>query len=257
MNCKINAYVTSMERNVGGICGLITLGAKEQYNVSMCHVHGNDVQIGGHIGLIIDSGSLSEYSNSFSFVTGAESIVNVGGFVGIADQDALVRYCQAHGNILAGERIGGFCGFIYQGAQIINCNARGSVNQTPGSNGARAVGGFCGWIRSNTSVIENCYSVGKVNGTTAIGGLVGLVTNSPLITNSYYDSEKSGQFDTGKGEPRTTKQLQKGKADTFINPDGTIDLTENSDNAMYTGWNDQLWRFNPNEKYPRLKLTPA
>jgi len=48
-----------------------------------------------------------------------------------------------------------------------------------------------------------------VNGKSSIysGGLVGLGTYS-TITNSYYDSQTSGQTDTGKGEGKTTAEMQ-------------------------------------------------
>jgi len=65
--------------------------------------------------------------------------------------------------------------------------------------------------------VVNCYSVGIINSNrlTTKGGLIGTYTSILPVLNSYYDSEISGQSDTGKGEPKTTTELK--VLNTFTN----------------------------------------
>ena len=111
--------------------------------------------------------------------------------------------------------------------------------------GYASIGGLIGYTYGD--VIENCYSRGDVTGTGSyIEGLIGRnyynsTYGSSTITNSYYDSETAGQSDTGKGSPRTTKQMQEGTADTTI--DGS---------NMYTDWDTTIWDFGSDSDYPSL-----
>lgn len=59
--------------------------------------------------------------------------------------------------------------------------------------------------------ISNSYSsgfVGPVINEIAVGGLVGYIFyNYVYVTNCFYDSQTSGQQNTGKGEPKTTLEM--------------------------------------------------
>ena len=59
-------------------------------------------------------------------------------------------------------------------------------------------------VLSSGSQVINCLSTAVVEGG---GGFCGV--NEGVITNCYYDSETSGQSDTGKGLPRTTAQMNR------------------------------------------------
>ena len=74
-----------------------------------------------------------------------------------------------------------------------------------------------GLIGDNTSFgpVERCYSTGAVSGGDALGGLVG--QDNDRVTDSYYDSETSGQSDTGKGTPKATAEMK--TQSTFTNWD--------------------------------------
>jgi hypothetical protein len=68
---------------------------------------------------------------------------------------------------------------------------------------------FYRWAHSsnnNNCAFNDCYATGYVNGGNYKGGLVGQDFGSSAFTSCYYNSETSGQSDTGKGEPRTTNQ---------------------------------------------------
>ncbi|WP_139991757.1 S-layer homology domain-containing protein [Paenibacillus paridis] len=90
-------------------------------------------------------------------------------------------------------------------------------------------GGLVGW---NYSAIHNSYVTGKVTGSFS-GGLVS--TSENIVQDSFYDSDTTGQNDTGKGIGKQTSEMK--------NP------------STYANWDDAYWGFDPdvNEGYPYLK----
>ena len=62
--------------------------------------------------------------------------------------------------------------------------------------------------------------------------------NTGAITASYYNSETTGQSDTGKGVAKTTAEL--------LAPTGST--------GIYQTWNATDWDFGTNEEYPVLKI---
>jgi hypothetical protein len=69
--------------------------------------------------------------------------------------------------------------------------------------GTDSVGGLVG---TNSGAITNSYAAGAVAGTTNTGGLVG-EDATPNVTMSYYDSDTTGQTDTGKGDGFSSAQM--------------------------------------------------
>ncbi|WP_407356029.1 hypothetical protein [Methanolobus sp. WCC5] len=128
-----------------------------------------------------------------------------------------VERCMALGNVTATgnvQRTGGLIGWS-DDSNIINCAALGDVA------GYNQVGGLVGKFEGTAYnyAIEKSYSAGSVTGTLQPGGLAGYVypAISSKVVDSYYDSTRSGQSDTGKGTPKTTAQM----------------MTR----STYTGWN--------------------
>jgi PKD repeat protein len=131
----------------------------------------------------------------------------------------------ATGSVVGDEFVGGLVGHNYEGSTVSNSYATGTVS------GNRYVGGLVG---ENLGTLSNSYATGTVNGNRYIGGLVGyndegLVSNSYAIGNvsgntdigglvgyddygeinyCFYDRNTTGQSDTGKGEPKTTKEMK-------------------------------------------------
>ena len=133
---------------------------------------------------------------------------------------------------------------------IIGVNSGSTLRNSYNLSDVEGLSATGGAVGRNFGTVEKVYSAGNVIGTTSVGGLIG--SNTGTITNSYYDTDTSNQSDTGKGLPRTTLQLKNGAADSFINPDGTTDLTEDPANAMFTGWDNTIWDFTDTTKYPEL-----
>ncbi|MFA5292200.1 MAG: LamG-like jellyroll fold domain-containing protein [Phycisphaerae bacterium] len=96
--------------------------------------------------------------------------------------------------------------------------------------GNDGVGGLVGKNDSGGSA-ENCYSASSVSGTNNVGGFCG--TNSGTITSCYYDSQISGQSDTGKGTGKTTAEMMQ--------------------KSTFSNWDfEYIWDIDENNSYPYL-----
>ena len=108
-----------------------------------------------------------------------------------------------------------------------NCYANTEVT------GSELVGGLVGKLIGylTTGKVMNSYAIGIVTGNSNTGGLVGSNGGNNedpgQVIASYYDSETTGQNDTGKGEPRTTEEMKTGTPSDII----------------YTKWSEDIWDF--------------
>jgi thermitase len=197
-----------------------------------------NIAIGGICGYGY-SGVIKRSSASGNIVLGSiTGLTKIAG--GIVGYGYLVRTeaCHSAVNIINNNPstyclIGSFVGYLLEGL-IENCYSTGSVWSAFQGTGVPEVGGFVG---RNQSGIINCYSTGAVtsNGSpydAYIGGFCG--QNTATITSCYYDTQASGQSDTGKGEPKTTSQMK--QQATFVNWD----------------FND-IWDINEGVSYPFLR----
>lgn len=172
---------------------------------------GSFVYVGGLVGK--NSGRILE-SVSEANITAAGTNVYAGGAIG--NNGGIVEKTYATGNVVIYDALmayaGGFVGVSNN--TISNSFATGNTNINVADVCFMVnVGGFAGRVESGT--ISQSYSVGVLTFTvaasgatldTAIGGFVAV--NNGTVTDCLYNSETSGQNDTGKGEPRTTAQLK-------------------------------------------------
>lgn len=153
-------------------------------------------------------------------------LIYTGGLCGVNCN--IINNCYTNGIVTSPTYAGGFCGLnskIGSSGIITNCYSSCSVT------GTDYIGGFCGRNYLAGEIITNCYSVGVVSGSTNTGGFCGV--NDDTITSCYYDSETSGQSDTGKGTPKTTAQMKQ--------------------QATFTGWDfATIWYVNEDVDYPVL-----
>jgi hypothetical protein len=113
--------------------------------------------------------------------------------------------CAATGeHVFGNSAVGGLVGLnLHDGIRmddgvVLDCYARSTVH------GTGRVGGLVG---HNRDVVRSCYAAGRVDGEGDRGGLVGY-NEGGWVVDSFYDREVSGRNDTGRGEPRTTVQMQ-------------------------------------------------
>ncbi len=213
-NCnKINIYNVSAKgnltgnSNLGGLIGTIFNPIDANCNIIINNSH-SSVQI-------------KEVIDYFQWAT----VKNIGGLIG-ENEGGKIFNSYSTGNISGINNIGGLIGTNTNG-QIFNSYATGNVT------GTDIVGGLIG--NNSNSSITNSYSVGKVIGSSNVGGLIGLFTSN--ISNSYYNSQTSGQTDTGKGIPKNTTEMM--IESTFQNWDFI-----------------NSWQINESYNYPKIRLVP-
>ena len=183
-------------------------------------------------------------------ITTSGDRVFVGALVGY--YDGTIRASYATGTVTVAQTgtggnnlSGGLVGFSTAGT--ITASWAGVTVSVSGNNSR--VGGLVGELQGST--LSTSYATGRVTATgstPSIGGLVGASTASSTVTNSYYDRETSGQSDTGKGEPKTTTELQTPTSYTGIYANWNVNVDGE------TG-NDNPWAFGTSSHYPVLRYS--
>jgi hypothetical protein len=229
-----NSYFTGSvtgDKFVGGLVGL------NYGNVRNSHSTGNVTgvnYVGGVVGRTEWGGTVS---NSYS--TGSvNGYIHVGGLVG-QNVDSTVSDSYSTGNVTGNDFVGGLVGLFSSGT-VNNCYATGSVT------GDLAVGGLVGsnW---NSGTVSNSYSTGSVTGNGDVGGLVG--NNGGAVSNSFWDTETSGQATSHGGTGKDTTEMQ--DINTFSGAGwNIITVALNETNPAY------IWNIVNNVTYPFLSWQP-
>ena len=125
---------------------------------------------------------------------------------------------------------------VYDAAAIMVGYAYNNVFRdcrvTGTSSSGSVAAGFAG-IMVPGNIFENCFAAVSVQGNApSKGGFAGLEHAGPnTFTAVYYDSDVSGQSDTGKGTPKTTAEMKQ--------------------QATFQGWNFcTVWEINEGISYP-------
>jgi hypothetical protein len=154
-----------------------------------------DAFVGGLVGW--NDGTVS---NSYS---NASVIGNrcVGGLVGT--NEFAVRNSWSDGTVTGSMGVGGLVGHNGYGA-VGNSYSDATVT------GNGSVGGLVG---SSDGTVFGSYSIGSVSGNDTIGGLVGLESHMASsypggVTNSFWDTETSGQATSDGGEGKTSAEMK-------------------------------------------------
>ena len=273
-----NLFIKDTGANSAGLFGVVGPGGRiERLSVSDVNVTGNDF-VGGLVGL--NNGGAINAAYATGSVTGPpagsatrsadEGVYAVGGLVGRNNHPGVISASYAIGSVTGSYySIGGLVG--HNGGTIKASYATGSVT------GGSAVGSLVGWNYPR-GTISASYATGSVTGGSAVGslvghsdgaisasyatgyatgsgggGLVGSPYHTSTVTNSYWDTETTGQATSKGGIGKTTRELQ--------SPTGY--------SGIYAAWNlnldgvagnDDPWDFGANDQYPALKyggLVPA
>lgn len=256
--------VNGASRNVGGIAGQITGASSSIDNITVTgNVEGNGVLVGGAFG-DINNATISNCIVNGN-ITGLEELGGIagdapgstisqckydgnisgdrviGGIVG-RGEPVTIEECMSSGNYVSNNgaaitsSIGGILGFGFTGT-VNNCYSTASVEGD-----GDYIGGLIGYNRSAGSSVENCYSIGLVTeiGTPSfVGGLIG--KNDGTVTNSYWNTETSGQATSDGGTGKTTAEMQSGLID---DPDT---------DGIYVDWDALIWDERTTSEYPILQ----
>ncbi len=182
----VNGNVTGQD-DVGVLVG------KNEGTVSNSCSTGNvtgNLNVGGLVGWNFKGTVTDTYSTGN--VTGLD---NVGGLVGW--NTGTMSNSYSTGGVTGNTSVGGLTG--KNGGTASNSYATGSVT------GDDNVGGLVG-KNDNTGTVSNSYSTGSVTGNTHVGGLMG--RNQGTESNSFWDTETSGQATSDGGDGKTTAEMQ-------------------------------------------------
>ena len=192
--------------------------------------------IGGLAGQ--NDGTITNASVSGSVAASSWGLVGglVGWNQGIISQTFTLGSVSDSPTILISSEVGGLV--ADNEGSIADSYSRASVSGAAGQIGG-LVGVFSGLPASNPVQILRSYAAGPVTITTGpAGGLVDGAVGSPTITNSYWDTQVTGQAISAGGTPQTTAQLKAG---------------------LPIGFDAGVWAIDPavNGGYPYLRSNPA
>ncbi len=203
-NSYSTGNITSTIECAGGLVGY------NRGSVSNSHSTGSvngDYTVGGLVGWNY-AGSVNNCYSTGS-VTGN---LGVGGLLGVNggnayDSAGAVSNSYSAGSVTGDYTVGGLVGWNLNGS-INNCYSTGSVT------GNLRVGGLLGANGQNEidvpSTVSNSYSTGTVTGNIghpSVGGLVGQNWEG-TVSDSFWDTETSGQATSAGGTGKTTAQMQ-------------------------------------------------
>ena len=192
--------------------------------------------VGGLAGFNFNGSTVTD-SHAACNVTGDN---NVGGLVGW-NKNGAASNSYATGRVIGASNVGGLVG--KNSATTSNSSATGPVI------GDDIVGGLVG-KNDNTAAVSDSYSTGSVTGSTNVGGLVGK-GQLPDVTNSFWDTETSGQGSSAGGTGKLTTEMK--DVDTFSGAGWDITTVADSStrNTVY------IWNIVDDVTYPFLSWQPV
>jgi hypothetical protein len=233
----VNASVTG-DLYIGGLVGVNWGTVSNSYFTG--NVSGNDdvgCLVGGNGGDVSNSYSTGSVSGNYlvgglmgggtgsvdnSYFTGSVSGQSrVGGLVG-GMSGTTVSNSYSTASVNGTDQVGGLVGYNY--GTVSKSHSSGSVT------GDSYVGGLVGWNRDtvsnsystssvtgewlvgglvghNRGTVSKSYSIGSVTGSEDVGGLVGRNFEG-TVSNSFWDTETSGQAISDGGTGRNTTEMQ-------------------------------------------------
>jgi len=226
-NSYSTSGVTGYEDVVGGLVGYGAGAVSNSYSTGSVT---GDRGVGG-----LEGWNYGTVSNSYSTgrVTGG---VGVGGLAGENLLMGTVSNSYSTGNVSGNEDVGGLVGTNIMGSvssSYSSGNVTGDVN----------VGGLVGENKFEGTV-SNSYSTGSVTGNWPVGGLVGF-NDEGTVSNSFWDTETSGQATSAGGTGKTTAEMQ--DIATFSGAEwDIITVAPGQTNDAYT------WNIIDKQTYPLL-----
>jgi len=222
--------------NVTGNEDVGVLVGKNEGTVSNSYSNGNvtgNLNVGGLVGWNFEGTVTDTYSTGN--VTGLD---NVGGLVGW--NTGTMSNSYATGGVTGNTSVGGLVG--KNGGTASNSYATGGVT------GDDNIGGLVG-KNDNTGTVSKSYSTGNVTGNTHVGGLVG--RNQGTESNSFWDTETSGQGSSAGGIGKTTEEMM--DFDTFDGAGWDITTVDDADDRN----TDYIWNIVDTVTYPFLGWQPV
>ncbi|MFN6265190.1 MAG: MBG domain-containing protein [Alphaproteobacteria bacterium] len=210
--------VTGTGDLVGGLVGINYVSITQVYATGA--VTGT-TRVGGLVGFNAAQSTITQ-AYATGAVTGSGNLV--GGLVGFNAAQSTITQAYAAGAVTGRDLVGGLVGRNQGGITqayaagavtgrdlvggLVGENATGSITQayaTGAVTGSSSVGGLVGFSAVGSSITQ-AYATGRVVGSNRVGGLVGL--NDGTISQSYWDTETTGQGGSAGGDPLNTTQAR-------------------------------------------------
>ena len=231
-NSYATGNVTGCGMGAGGLVGNNAQGG----SISNSYASGIVIGYGAYIGGLVGMNYSANISNSFAFSEVTGNGDGSGVLVGYHVLGSISN-CYAVGKVTGnGDGTGGLLGYNVAGT-ISNSYALSEVI----GNGDY-VGGLVG--HNGNGTISNTYVSGFVQGSTNIGGMVGVNLDNAKIENSVWDTEVTRQNSICGSDDGTGN---------FTNNKG-LTTAEMQNPTNWSGWDSNIWDFSSYP--PTLKNMP-
>ena len=233
-NAISNLFISRGATDYVGLFGAVASGsAVRNLGVADASVTGHD-----YVGALAAS---NQGRVSASWASGSVTATDdaVGGLVGWNEGVVVASYSSASVTATGDStNAGGLVGYNTASASILASYATGPVS------GVTQVGGLVG-RNAGGAVITASYSTGAVSGSgSSVGGMVAI--DNGTVTNSYWDTVRSGLTTSAAGEGKTGAELRAPTGYTGIYANWNLDL--DGDSA-----NDNPWDFGADYNNPTLR----
>lgn len=213
-----------------GVFGTTREASITRVNLHYLTIKGKE-NAGGLIGS--DSASIISHCN----INGTITAQSVAGMVAGYTDETTITACKSSGEITCTSFLGGLVGKSMNNSSIDNSHSNVLLS------GDSNIGGLAGTLQLN-STITNSYASGPVSGSLNTGGLLGSI-NSSTVSNSFWDTESSGQSASAGGTGITSAEMQ--TTATFINAGWDFVVETTNGEVDYWNRNDTIF-----QGYPHL-----
>jgi len=204
-NSNTNVIVTGTGNAIGGLIGHAYQKGTVNNNYAVGIVTGK-LQVGGLIGAGYNNVSINK-NYAVGDVSGDRYI---GGLIGQSGSNTSLARNYATGNVTGKNQVGGLIGNSTDGTPTDNSDDEVVTNSFALGNVTGEENFIGGLIGFNEKTVSNMnYATGKVTGNLYTGGLIGYISGGLTTSNGFYNKETTGKSDTGKGDPKTTIEMQR------------------------------------------------
>ena len=239
-NVRISGSVSTTGSSASGFMGM-DLDLSANANFDDCHFNGNVTSTGASGGIVSSTKTTSSFKLTVSkssvqgVITGNEHVAGVAGYM-ISNSEVNKTYVNV--NLFATNRRAGLiAGRMNADVNISDCITQGNIDSVNGT-----VGGIAGVAAvtgpATVATITNCISIPTFSGSlVSRGGLLSSAgTATPIVTDSYWDIDVSGEAASNGGVSKTTAELQ----------------TPTTAVGIYVNFDPLVWDFGTNIEYPKL-----
>ena len=238
-----NLFISRSSLTYVGLFAVISSSSFRNLGLARVNVTGGNFT-GGLTATFVGSGSAAANLYVTGQVSGGTMVGLLAGTV-----SGTLTASYSSGRVTAATQYGGgLVGRVGDNGSVITSYSTAAVSADTGP------GGLAGIMWAASSAITDSYAIGRSTDVTptpmsSARGLVAQNANNGTITNSYYDSQRTGHSDTGMGDPKTTRELRRPTGYTGIYQDWNRDLSSPAD-----GVGDDPWDFGTHRNYPLLKV---